>query len=334
MITVINDDCITATQNIDDDSIDAIVTDPPYGLTNIRLDHVVDTISKWAGGALDYVPSTGKGFVGHEWDKFVPPPAAWKEAYRVLKPGGHALIFCGTRTQDLMGISVRLAGFEVRDSLMWIYGEGFPKSHNIGKAIDKAAGAEWDGFGTALKPAHEPILLVRKPFTGTVADNVLTHGVGGLNIDGCRIGTETMVNPPGSTKPRVAMGGGWREDAQPTIASGRWPANVAFDDAMVDELNKQHKGASRFFYHAKASKAERPVIETDGKRIVHPTVKPLTLMRWLVRLVTPPNGTVLDMFAGTGTTGAAAELEGFNSILIERDEDYVQLIRKRIETKT
>jgi len=340
-----------------DESVDAVVTDPPYLIA----------------------------FMGRGWDHstgIAGQPDVWRQVLRVLKPGGHLLAFGAPRTYHRMAVAVEDAGFEIRDSLMWLFGSGFPKSHDIGKAIDRAAGAErevvgaalgarngngqnvdygafgsaydgtysitapatpeaaeWDGWGTAMKPAHEPIILARKPLSGTVAANVLAWGVGGLNVDGCRVDMGDEYDPEKvqrqqSTNSVFGAGGLVGTEIPTYNAKGRWPANVAFDDAMVDELNKQHKGASRFFYHAKASKAERPVIETDGKRIVHPTVKPLTLMRWLVRLVTPPNGTVLDMFAGTGTTGAAAELEGFNSILIERDEDYVQLIRKRIETKT
>jgi site-specific DNA-methyltransferase (adenine-specific) len=231
------------------------------------------------------------------------------------------------------------------------------------------AAEQWQGWGTALKPAHEPIVVARKPLIGTVAENVLTHGTGALNIDGCRIGTEVRVNPPGSTSLRIAMNDGWRSDAEPTTATGRWPANVILDESQAAELDKQSGdrptskpgqvirrrdpveydsqsigaesrpagsvmvaygdtgGASRFFYVAKAGKKERPNV--DG--VAHPTVKPMALMRYLVRLVTPPGGTVLEPFAGSGTTIEAALEEGFNVIGIEMTDEYLPLIMARIE---
>ena len=156
---VIHGDCIETMNQMEPESVDAIVTDPPYGLSNTTPAQVADTITKWAGGDRDHVP-TGRGFMGKSWDAFVPPPAVWDECLRVLKPGGHMVVFAGSRTQDLMGLSIRLAGFEMRDSLAWLYGSGFPKSHNVGKST---AADEWDGWGTALKPAFEPIVLARKP---------------------------------------------------------------------------------------------------------------------------------------------------------------------------
>ena len=170
-----------------DESVHSIVTDPPYGLSNTDPRHVAETIARWGSGDREYVPS-GRGFMGKEWDAFVPPVAVWDECLRVLKPGGHLLAFAGSRTADLMGLAIRLAGFEMRDSLAWIYGSGFPKSHDVGKST----GAEqWEGWGTALKPAHEPIIMARKPLAEkTVARNVLAHGTGAINVDACRVATD------------------------------------------------------------------------------------------------------------------------------------------------
>ena len=343
---------------------------------------------------------------------------------RVLKPGGHMAVFAGARTQDLMGLSIRLAGFEIRDTLGWIYGSGFPKSMDISKAIDKAAGAErevvgsstngiaggtgehtgepgsygfrkefnittpatseaakWDGWGTALKPAIEPIILARKPLDGTVAQNVLAHGVGGLNIDASRVGNESRINLPAGNK--ANSGGVYKfsnaevdafNGAKPAEVAGRFPANVLLDEHTAKEMDEQSGvlkgrvgmtkhgsgtnsvygtyerseqslvndgradsgGASRFFpvfkYQAKAPKRERPVlVREDGTKVQHPTVKPLALMEWLVTLITPEGGTILDPFAGTGTTLQAATNRGFHSIGIEADADYIQLINKRME---
>ena len=346
---------------------------------------------------------------------------------RVLKPGGHMAVFAGARTQDLMGLSIRLAGFEIRDTLGWVYGSGFPKSMDVSKAIDKAAGAErevvgtrkkldsygqqagnnvygggpnhdgvqaitapatseakqWDGWGTALKPAIEPIILARKPLDGTVAANVLAHGVGGLNIDACRVATNDTLVAGGPSTPlpgdtRTTKGQGmFSEGTRSTFAqnpAGRFPANVLLDEHAAAEMDKQsgnvngvigmkkvsggHNfnigehtpqkfnktsgqikdsgGASRFFpvfkYQAKAPKKERPVIEReDGTKIQHATVKPLALMEWLVSLIVPPGGVVLDPFAGSGTTLQAAINKGFQPIGIEQDAEYIKLIEKRLE---
>ena len=696
--TIIHGDCLEELKKLEDNSVDAIVTDPPYGLSNTKPAQVADVLKAWVTGDAEAAPTTKGGFMNASWDSFVPPPAVWEECMRVLKPGGHMAVFAGARTQDLMGLSIRLAGFEIRDTLGWIYGSGFPKSHDIGKAIDKArredtepvkavakalraaldasgktrkeidahfgtanvsqywfsphrnsqvppvdkwpwlrdflgidssldaevwrlngrkgtpgeawekrevigrsssgigtafgdgqwaqgkaeefdltapasdAAKQWDGWGTALKPAIEPviyaqkpldnhgivnligshiyrleaqcsstaanaeqsskhtpaesngamestahenaathtgdsrgsetptgnlredssegtgtplsgsmvntcsntvmswrasweelcklmststtstttevttdlrtllscisqitvestptsptpalisgshasvvgnlfaaivgrlsatlelsaienatsniptssqggggetrtaiepIILARKSLDGTVANNVLAHGVGGLNIDACRVGTEVRVNPPGSTNPRVAMGDGWNEDATPTVAVGRFPANVLLDEHAAKEMDKQSGkagahgprsgrgtgegvtgwmtpgtrahpndsgGASRFFpvfkYQAKAPKKERPVIEReDGSKIQHSTVKPLALMEWLVSLIVPPGGVVLDPFAGSGTTLQAAINKGFKPIGIEQDADYIKLIEQRL----
>jgi site-specific DNA-methyltransferase (adenine-specific) len=231
------------------------------------------------------------------------------------------------------------------------------------KAPATPAAQQWQGWGTALKPAFEPIVVARKPLMGTVAANVLTHGTGALNIDGCRIGTEVRVNAPGSTKPRLAMHDHWRTDAESTTATGRWPANVILDESQAAALEAQsgvqrdgvavrrngvggghigppgakavgtpdhgyggQGGASRFFYVAKAGKKERPNV--NG--VAHPTVKPMALMQYLVRLVTPPGGTVLEPFAGSGTTAEACIIEGFKCIAIEMTDEYLPLILDRI----
>ena len=231
MHTIIHGDCLEELKKLDENSVDAVITDPPYGLSNTKPTQVADVLAAWVTGETEAVPAKRGGFMGKDWDSFVPPPAVWAECMRVLKPGGHMAVFAGARTQDLMGLSIRLAGFEIRDTLGWIYGSGFPKSMDVSKAIDKAAGVErevvgrrvrlgdntdyptrgdsmfagsetgnitapasdaakqWSGWGTALKPAIEPIILARKPLVGTVANNVLAHGVGGLNIDACRVPT-------------------------------------------------------------------------------------------------------------------------------------------------
>ena len=435
------------------------------------------------------------GFMGKSWDSFVPPPAVWEECMRVLKPGGHMAVFAGARTQDLMGLSIRLAGFEIRDTLGWVYSQGFPKSMDVSKAIDRSNGENrnrqleftewmrstgitatqineatetnmgghyltaasqpaiatadlfdklrpllpevperierlvaertgiewtdyvkreitqhatrelvqgdaisfdqrsskererrdipatseaqcWDGWGTALKPAIEPIILARKPLDGTVANNVLEHGVGGLNIDACRVQTDddtarTCNGVGNSSSFDMAASGERRVNGG--SPAGRFPANVLLDEHAAEEMDEQSGnlspgnrpkvrnsdgdrsvygeykgqkclaggglgsgGASRFFpvfkYQAKAPKKERPVIEReDGSKIQHNTVKPLALMEWLVSLIVPPGGVVLDPFAGSGTTLQAALNKGFTPIGIEQDADYIKLIEKRLE---
>jgi DNA modification methylase len=390
-----------------DNSIDAIVTDPPYGLSDNKF--VADTIAKWISGERDFIPD-GKGFMGKSWDAFVPPPALWDECLRVLKPGGHLLAFFGSRTQDIGALSIRLAGFEIRDSIAWMYGSGFPKSLDISKAIDKAAGAErevltetvedlfgerqekkekpasgigqngaafsghaegamqrelgnpatpeaqqWEGWGTALKPAFEPVIVARKPLIGTVAENVLTHGTGGLNIDGSRIGTGTgekkTVSYPDIRGDNYQQGKESYSERgtveREVTDKGRWPSNVILDPYTAELLDEQ-SDASRFFYVAKASKRDRNeglVKKSDQrsdtaaglwaemeapKQNFHPTVKPTDLMRYLVKLVTPPGGVVLDPFTGSGSTGKAAILEGFDFIGIELTEDYIPIIEGRL----
>jgi DNA modification methylase len=381
-------DCLEVLRTLPDASVDAVVTDPPYGLA----------------------------FMGKKWDYDVPSVEVWAECLRVLKPGGHLLAFAGTRTQHRMAVRIEDAGFEIRDMIAWVYGSGFPKSLDVSKAIDKAAGAErevvgsrkltgtarikgqaaygatsgrsedayqdgseisdtlaitapatpeaqqWAGWGTALKPALEPITLARKPLEGTVAANVLRHGTGAINVDGCRVGTDG-----GTTRSEQApyAESGWRTGhAVEPINLGRWPANLIHDGsdevvrlfpqtgvsrggnstqinagtgrynwntgeakAMPDGVDPGYGdsgSAARFFYCAKTSKRER------GEGNNHPTVKPIALMSYLCRLVTPPKGTVLDPFMGSGSTGIAAKLEGFTFIGVEREPAYYTIAQSRI----
>jgi DNA modification methylase len=337
-------DCLDLLRLMPGDRITAVVTDPPYGL----------------------------GFMGKGWDKVLPDPAIWFECLRVLKPGGVALVFGGTRTFHRIAVALEDAGFEIRDVLAWIYGSGFPKSLAIDKAIDKADGLErsktgrvtsrtgarksafaeeradsasgfygeaksnaetlpasdrsrpWHGYGTALKPAWEPIILAMKPTDGTFAQNALRHGVAGLNVDGCRIGDTggTMKgNPPKGASTGIYGHGINGACDIIDIGKGRWPANVAFDEDAADLLGEP----SRFFYCAKASKRDR------GEGNNHPTVKPTDLMRWLVRMVKMPSGTlVLDPFMGSGTTGVACVEEDVDFLGIERDAGYFKIARRRI----
>jgi site-specific DNA-methyltransferase (adenine-specific) len=409
-------DCLDKLKELEDNSVDSVVTDPPYEI----------------------------GFMGKGWDDsgIANNPELWKEVLRVLKPGGHLLSFSHSRTYHRQAVAVEDAGFEIRDQIMWIYGSGFPKSHNIGKAVDKLNGIEiekgdkfnvvggtnasnggskfrsdhpdyvkyeahneWEGWGTALKPAHEPIVMARKPFKGSVADNVLEWGTGGINVDGCRIGSGGDYSNRNSYTDRQTnsstfqSGGQMKSDPNDL---GRFPANIIFDEEagkILDEqsgkLNKQGKcktdnksgwqneyvggdkvnaverklyldtgGASRFFYCPKASKKDRndgcdglpqkanvfmspdsrmdkehyertsPGMErfkTEPKSNYHPTVKPTDLMAYLVRLVTPKGGLVLDPFMGSGSTGKAAVREGMNFIGIEREGEYMEIAKSRIE---
>ena len=506
-MNIIHGDCLEELKKLEDNSIDAVVCDPPYGLSNTKPQQVADVLKAWVTGDTVSVPAKRGGFMGKDWDSFVPPPAVWEECMRVLKPGGHMAVFAGARTQDLMGLSIRLAGFEIRDTLGWIYGSGMPKSLDVSKAIDKkrdedreprvavtswvadecarlgwsrsrlckafgvknqpiqswternpdyaviptwenwqklkslvgfgdgmdaevwrlngrkgtpgeawekrevvgvqkgamsgwnmdgttkfvdrnittpatSEAQRWDGWGTSLKPAIEPIILARKPLDGTVAGNVLAHGVGGLNIDACRVSTDETLgranndrSPDSASSFLIGEGKGGTFDNSDK-KGGRFPANVLLDEHAAKEMDKQsghippsrrvakrdyiyentgeflnnfasyskgrvlgHSdsgGASRYFpvfkYQAKAPKRERPVIEReDGSKIQHPTVKPVALMEWLVELITPPGGTVLDPFAGSGTTLQAALNKGFQPIGIEQDADYIKLIEKRLE---
>ena len=426
---------------MDSNSVDSIVCDPPYGLS--KEPDIVEVLTHWLAG--DDYEHGGNGFMSKSWDSFVPGPAVWREAYRVLKPGGHLIAFFGTRTYDLGVIALRMAGFEIRDQLAWVFGSGFPKSHDVSKGIDRAMGAErtkilvpskpgnsvrrgegeqgetygdshggftdvsepatpeaaqWQGWGTALKPAYEPIVLCRKPLSEpTVAANVLRWGTGAINIDGCRVGTESTARLN-----RAEMGyhgGNLAEQYATGSGAGRWPANLAHDGspevlaefpvtssgkmkagtqrAAQDEAGSVCYGtfgggatdtdtpgdsgsAARFFYCAKASKSDRneglddlpeqPTAASqfrpnhaegaangeDGNpygrwspvRNNHSTVKPSALMQWLVRLVTPNGGLVLDPFAGSGTTGVACAREGFSFVGCEMTPEYVPIIKGRV----
>lgn len=375
--------------SLPDNSIDSIITDSPYGLG--KEPDAVRCLQDWIDH--DYHEIKGAGFMGKAWDAFVPQPIVWKKCYRVLKPGGHLLSFFGTRTYDWGTLAIRLAGFEIRDCMMWIYGSGFPKSLDISKAIDKAAGAErevigtsnrhggnkvfegqggtgfatngkpditapatddakkWNGYGTALKPACEPICVARKPLIGTVIENVLKHGTGGINIDAGRIEltgkNDPRLNGAGSWKTDKAAKnvyeGGYAGDEIKSSPLGRWPANIVHDgsDEVVANfpytktgtLNGQTRSkkntysepslepqfsigdsgsAARFFYCAKASPSERA-----GRK--HPTIKPLALMEYLVKVFTPAGGICLDPYIGSGTTAIACLKNGFQYIGIEQD---------------
>ena len=401
-VQVLHGDCRSELELLPDNSVDSIVTDPPYEL----------------------------GFMGKSWDAsgIAYDERVWVQCLRVLKPGGHMLAFSGSRTYHRMACAIEDAGFQIRDQIMWVYGSGFPKSLNISKAIDRAAGAErengklkwkggtqlgvinddswkpkdvyesqpstdeakqWDGWGTALKPAHEPIVMARKPLVGTVANNVLTHGVGGINIDGCRVrradgddsyaGNRTATFGTQDTLSGGDGSGGWSQNEE-----GRFPANFIHDgsDEVLELFPDSKAGkpredrgtggiwsesmgipcgpqygddgsAARFFYCAKANKKDRnegldgfEEKRPDERSVTgmgtfeekgvakqanhHPTVKPTDLMRYLCRLVTPPNGTVLDPFTGSGSTGKAAVLEGFNFIGIEQSAEYVEIAKARI----
>lgn len=326
--------CLDELKKLDDCSVHAIVTDPPYGLS----------------------------FMGKKWDYDVPSVDIWREALRVLKHGGHLLSFGGTRTYHRMVVNVEDAGFEIRDQIQWIYGSGFPKSLNLKD--------EWQGWGTALKPANEPIVLARKPLEKgmTVAENVLKWGCGAINIDGSRIdGFKAQGKQADFKKMRKdTKGFGWhgeksiKTDKSNNQTEGRWPANVLFDEQAAFMLDEQSGiEASRFFYCAKVSKSERNAgLEemptktwkdqgfrdndsthlspragagrTSANQNHHPTVKPIKLMEYLIALITPPNGVVLDPFMGSGSTGVATKNLGFNFIGIELNEEYFEIAKERI----
>lgn len=462
---VLNGNNIDLLKQYPDNYFDAVVTDPPYGLG--KEPNAEEVMKGWL--EKGYHEVGGSGFMGKEWDAFIPQPIFWKEVFRVLKHGGHVVSFFGTRTYDWGVMSMRFAGFEVRDCIQWLYGSGFPKSHNISKAIDKLHGAErevlgskitgtmnnkggasvnkegwdggqkevfvtapsteeakqWDGWGSALKPANEPIVLARKPLEKglSIAENVLKWGTGGINIDGSRIGTNEKTQRAnkgvewgfrkdeyyenreqelfGSTQGRFpanlilthhpececkglkkvktgkniegkGSGGIWRkssglpvgnqygdENGEETIEhwechpdcpikimdeqsgitkstdairKNNRPMANAFGKYNPDET-KGHSdtgGASRFFYCAKASKSERNK-GLEGFTNGHPTIKPVKLMQYLARLITPHNGKVLDPFCGSGTTGIACKLEGFEFVGMEQDAEYTKIAQARIE---
>lgn len=330
------------------DSLDSCVTDPPYALVSIT--------KRWSGDGPPpaegvYRRSTA-GFMGKQWDtgETAFDPAFWTEVLRVLKPGGHLIAFGGTRTYHRLVCAIEDAGFEIRDQLAWLFGSGFPKSHNLD--------GDWQGWGSALKPAHEPIVLARKPLIGTIAANVLKHGTGALNIDASRVEGEPWKahTATGLAKEKFFTRGEALEIEKTPHDLGRWPANVIHDgspevlagfpvtesslpgnikpspstaNAYGDYATRSLVGhvdqgsAARFFYTPKADKLDR----LESK---HPTVKPVDLMAYLIKLVTPPGGTVLDPFAGSGSTGMAAMREGFNAVLIEREAEYVADIKRRL----
>lgn len=388
---VINMECLIGMRMmLADNSIDAVVTDPPYGLS--KQPDMNEVLRHWLNGD-DYV-HTGGGFMGKTWDSFVPGPSIWKEVFRVLKPGGHLLAFFGTRTYDLGTLAIRLAGFEIRDQIDWVYGSGFPKSLDVSKATDDE---QWQGWGTALKPAHEPICVARKPLAGTVAENVLQFGTGGMNIDGCRVELNGDFKSVANGRPSIT---GLSDNYDPSTANqpdtqGRFPANFIhdgsdevvslfpakagavapvkgteqsevtngiygkFNDRVPGQFYSDTGSAARFFYCAKASKSDRDegvllakttaaemtdrepdtdglnspragAGRTSGARNNHPTVKPTALMQWLVRLVTPPGGKVLDPFTGSGSTGKACAIEGFDFIGFEMDPHYCEIAKQRI----
>lgn len=341
-------DCLETLRGMPDNSVDSVVTDPPYGLS----------------------------FMGKKWDYDVPSTEIWAECLRVLKPGGHLLAFAGTRTQHRMAVRIEDAGFEIRDMIAWVYGSGFPKSHNLQ--------GEHEGWGTALKPALEPITVARKPFKATVAANVLAFGTGALNIGGCRVGSESTARTQrGTTK--AWEGGSFSGEVPTGSDSGRWPANLIHDgsaevvamfpanagaaapvrdtessaastgkvtgkrDRVPGEFHADKGSAARFFYCAKTSRKDRndgltdpgpqfahgntlrKVENTETAGNTHPTVKPTELMAYLLRLVTPAGGTALDPFMGSGSTGKAAMREGFRFIGCELDEKYMAIAKARIE---
>lgn len=415
-VVVHHGDCLDVLRSLPDASVDAVVTDPPYGLEfmgkewdapwtekGINADAAFTEVAMSDGfkrlprptftGSTNPTCRNCKGRQRGRRDGTALVPTcvcdapefpnvraiemrafqewcdAWAtECLRVLKPGGHMLAFGGTRTSHRLACAIEDAGFEVRDSIAWLYGSGFPKSRNLD--------GDWQGWGTALKPAHEPIVVARKPLAGTVAANVRTHGTGALNIDGCRVAMSDEdravvdTRSGGSDKPYDVYGAGLGTKPGERFTSapaGRWPANVVLDESQAAALDEQSGsltsglfkpehadngkdagtygamggrereaatygdtgGASRFFYVAKADASER--VRVNGT--AHPTVKPLALMRWLVRLVTPPGGTVLEPFAGSGTTVEACILEGFRCIAIEREADYLPLVVQRINRR-
>jgi len=315
---LLNKDCLVTMQKLIDDEVqvDSIVTDPPY-----HLQSIVDRFGKEGSapaqeGTDGAFARASKGFMGKEWDggDIAFRKETWELAYQLLKPGGHLLAFSASRNYHRMAVAIEDAGFEIRDQLMWLYGSGFPKSHNLG-----------DGWGTALKPAHEPIVMARKFIEGTNKNNREKYGTGGINIDDCRIelseGDDPRLGGKGTWKTdRMAKNvyGDYEGRENGSSELGRFPANVMHDGLQEDW--------ARYFYCPKVSKSER------GEDNTHPTVKPQELMKYLCRLVTPKGGTVLDPFMGSGSTGMAAKDEGFEFIGIEREKEYFEIAEKRINS--
>lgn len=407
-VSIVHGEALRHLASMPDASVDAIICDPPYGLSNTSPEKVTDALVQWAQGNRGFVPE-GAGFMGAGWDSFVPPPAIWDQCLRVLKPGGHLAAFAGSRTHDLMTISIRFAGFEIRDQLAWVYGGGMPHGQDVGKT----AGPDWAGYNTALKPAVEPIVLARKPLAeSSVARNVLKHGAGALNVDATRIAHRSEADLVESTAKNQHADFGTAPgrnniygDHSGTASKnyegskGRHPANVILSHASactdgacvpgcqvavldaqsgtkrsapsvrgtsekntqsmfgcgLGQRNAQNSygdvgGASRFFlttpagqadptdgkprflYAPKAPSKERPTYERpDGTTVRHVSVKPLAVMRWLVRMLTPTGGVLVDPFAGSGTTLEAAVLEGFRGVGIERESEYIPLIVQRLD---
>jgi len=463
-------DNMAALQAMPDASIDVVITDPPYGLS--APPDMAAVLAAWLQDG--YHDAKGAGFMGKAWDATVPPPAFWREVLRVLKPGAHCAVFAAPRTQDLMGLAARLAGFEVRDSLAWVFGSGMPKGPAMDLAIDehffsewlrerpeikatyraelKAAAdsqardevrsrykriaglerevvgfdrsryrkdsdtnntyaahcgqtgivtapatpeaAAWEGWGTGLKPCYEPILILRKPLAGTVAANVLRYGTGAMNIDACRIEMGDEYDPTKRQRQQKANGvvrfgaaGLIGRDIPLYNERGRWPGNLIHDGSeeatarMPDNRKSGGRGpktqanysehyageqratwrhwvrrrskaesmyddggsaaryfpecpwspddATRYMYCPKASGSDRDYGLAPNSN-PHPTVKPIALMRWLVRLLAPPNATILDPFMGSGSTGVAATLEGRSFIGCEMEPEYMEIAQARI----
>ena len=339
---LINGDCIEEMHKLIDDGVqvDSVVTDPPYHLTSIvdRFGKKGSAKPKDKDGLYNRID---KGFMGQEWDggDIAFQQETWELAYKLLKPGGHLLAFSASRNYHRMAVAIEDAGFDIRDQIIWLYGSGFPKSHNIGKDIDKKQGnSEWEGWGTALKPAHEPIVMARKSISEkSIADNVLKYRTGAINIDECRVEGNDAKYPDSNPdfkdigrQSKEAIGidklsFGQTENAKRKraegIPDGRFPANV-----MHNGLDTEW---SRYFYCPKASKSER---NNSTVKNNHPTVKPQKLMQYLCRMVTPKGGIVLDMFMGSGSTGMAAKDEGFDFIGIEKEKEYFKIAEARIES--
>ena len=369
-----NDDCLVTMQKLIDDGVqvDSIVTDPPYHLQSIvdrfgkaSVDDDTYTSEKVRNRSDGYSRLISTGFMGQEWDggDIAFRKETWELALKLLKPGGHLLAFSASRNYHRMAVAIEDAGFEIRDQLMWLYGSGFPKSHNLG-----------DGWGTALKPAHEPIVMAKKFVEGTNKNNREKYGTGGINIDGCRVGLDEndRLNKGGSYSGNRTGSNedGWFTKANNKIEysepPGRFPANVMHDgsEEVVSGFPNTGQGggkpysyagreydnkdtsmfngdkpqapsnyndmgtAARFFYCPKVSKCER------GDNNTHPTVKPQELMKYLCRLVTPKGGTVLDPFMGSGSTGMACKDEGFEFIGIEKEKEYFEIAEKRIKASS
>jgi len=367
-VRVEHGDCLKVMERLQTDGVqfDSCVTDPPYHLVSIVKRFGKESSAPAQFGKDGAYARASRGFMGKQWDggNVAFDPATWALVYGLLKPGAHLIAFSGTRTYHRMACAIEDAGFEIRDQIGWLYGSGFPKSHNLHD--------EWEGWGTALKPAWEPMCLARKPICGTIAANMNDHGTGAIHIEPCRMETDENLNGgtysaggksgpmPGDERTGAALGlyaPGARPAHDYVQPAGRWPANVIHDGsdevlaAFPDAPGQQrvlHGGenstanvygkfgpklaaaprgdegsAARFFYSAKATAEDR----LESK---HPTVKPVDLMRYLVRLVTQPKGLVLDPFAGSGTTGMACMAEGFNAVLIEREDEYVADIKRRL----